>query len=197
MDSKALIETIKNGDSSAGEKLVEEFQVKVYNICMSLLHDHQDAEDVTQDVFIEVLKGLPKYRGDAEPGTWIYRITVNRSLNYIRNNKKRKWWKQIDELLSFSSERDTDSNSVFKSYEPFVDEEIMEQKEQRDVLKKAIDSLPESQRVAFTLHKIDDMPYLQIAEVMNISHSAVESLIHRARKALRSKLAVYYEKLRN
>jgi RNA polymerase sigma-70 factor (ECF subfamily) len=197
MDSRALIETIKKGDTSVGEKLVEEFQVKVYNICMSLLHDHQDAEDVTQDVFIEVLKGLPKYRGDAEPGTWIYRIAVNRSLNFIRNNKKRKWWKQIDELLSFSSERADDSNSSFRSYEPFVDEEILEQKEQRDVLKKAIDSLPESQRVAFTLHKIDDMPYLQIAEVMNISHSAVESLIHRARMALRSKLAVYYEKIRN
>ena len=111
MDSSALIEMIKNGDSSAGEILVEVFQVKVFNICLSLLQNVQDAEDVTQDVFIEVIKGLSKYRAEAEPGTWIYRIAVNRSLNFIRDNKKRKWWKQIDELFSLTSERE-DSSAI-------------------------------------------------------------------------------------
>lgn len=199
MDSGDLINMIKKGDSSAGELLVEEFQIKVYNICLSLLHNVQDAEDVTQDVFIEIIKGLPKYRAEAEPGTWIYRIAVNKSLNYLRDNKKRKWWKQIDDLLTLSSGRDGDKAGslgdadTYSSKEPFLYEEVMERKEQSAVLKKAIDSLPESQRVAFTLHKIDDLPYKQIAEVMDISHSAVESLIHRARLGLRKKLSSYYK----
>ncbi len=195
MDSSALIEMIKNGDSSAGEILVEVFQVKVFNICLSLLQNVQDAEDVTQDVFIEVIKGLSKYRAEAEPGTWIYRIAVNRSLNFIRDNKKRKWWKQIDELFSLTSERE-DSSAInsLSGYEPFIDEEVLERKEQKEMLRKAISSLPESQRIAFTLHKIDDMPYKQIAEVMDISHSAVESLIHRARLGLRKKLSGYYKR---
>ncbi len=181
----SLVKQLEAGNRTAAKEFIDEYQVKVYNICMSFLHNEHDAEDITQEVFIEILKHIGSFRGDSKPGTWVYRIAVNRSLNHLRKNKIMKWWKPIDELLAITG---------LKSEEPLVYSDEFEENEQKQVLKKAIDSLPEKQRIAFTLNKIDDLPYAEVAEVMNVSLSAVESLIHRAKLNLQKSLESYYYK---
>lgn len=182
MESTELLSRIQSGDRLAEKQLVDEFQVKVFNICNGLLHNVHDAEDITQEVFLEVLKHAKTFRGDSKIGTWIYRIAVNRSLNFIRGNKWNKWWNQVDDFLSLSENGKP---------EPFILEQGMELNEQKQVLQKAMDALPQNQRVAFTLNKIEELSYNEIAEVMNLSNSAVESLIHRAKLKLQ-KLLIYY-----
>jgi RNA polymerase sigma-70 factor, ECF subfamily len=179
-----MIKEIEAGNRLAAKQLVDSFQVRVYNICFSLLHNIHDAEDITQEVFIEVLQHLHTFRGDSELGTWIYRIAVNRSLNFIRKNKKLRWWKQVDDFLTF---KETDSD------EPLIYNQPTEQEEEKRILYKAIDSLPDNQRIAFTLNKIDEFSYNDVAQTMNISHAAVESLLHRAKLNLQKSLKKYYD----
>lgn len=191
-DSIALLKQVEAGNQLAARQLVDKYQVKVYNICISLLHNIPDAEDVTQEVFLEVLKHTADFRGDSHIGTWIYRIAVNRSLNFIRSNKKRKWWKQIDDFLNFAGNENAEL-PIIQQQEPFVLQQQMEQNEQKLILQKAIDALPENQRTAFTLNKIEDFSYKDVADIMKLSHSAVESLIHRARLNLQKSLKHYYK----
>lgn len=183
MEPPLLIKEVEAGNRLATKQLVDTFQVKVYNICFSLVHNIHDAEDITQEVFIEVLQHLHKFRGDSELVTWIYRIAVNRSLNFIRKNKKLRWWKQVDEFLSFTNN---------ENIEPAETVQPAERDEEKLMLYKAIDSLPENQRLAFTLNKIDELPYIEVARIMDVSHAAVESLLHRAKLNLQKSLRKYY-----
>lgn len=187
MTEAALIQGLKDKDPVAWNELVNQYQLLVYNVCKGFLHSAHDAEDLSQDIFIEVFNNAGKFRGDAKISTWLYRIAVNRSLNFIRNSRKRSFWKEIDALFGNASQNET---SV---YEPRVGPDSIETSEQRSLLEKAIASLPENQRVAFSLNKIEELPYAEVAEIMELSLSAVESLLHRAKLNLRKKLKNYYQ----
>lgn len=180
MESDRLIREIEQGDRLAGKWLVDTYQVRVYNICFSMVHNSHDAEDLTQEVFLEVIRNIGSFRGEAQLGTWIYRIAVNRSLNFIRSSKKRKWLSYIDEILSFKEVIQGSPK------EPF------EQDENRKMLQKALDALSEKQKTAFTLNKINELSYKEVAEIMNISHANVETLIHRAKLRLQNLLKAYF-----
>ncbi|MBK6346026.1 MAG: sigma-70 family RNA polymerase sigma factor [Bacteroidales bacterium] len=188
MSDQELLDGLAKGDPLAGRQFADIYQVKVYNICYSFLLNVHDSEDLTQEVFIEAIRNAGKFRGDSKLGTWLYRIAVNRSLNHIRDNKKRKFWKDIDELFSF--DRIPDHSGV---REPESNNNLLEQKEQRNLIGEAIASLPEKQRIAFTLNKLEDMTYAEVAEVMQTTISSVESLIHRARTGLQLKLKHYFK----
>jgi RNA polymerase sigma-70 factor (ECF subfamily) len=187
MTEAALIQGLKDKDSAAWNELVNEYQLLVYNVCKGFLHSAHDAEDLTQDIFIEVFNNAEKFRGDAKISTWLYRIAVNRSLNFIRNNRKRSFWKEIDAMFGSASQREA------KVFEPRVEPDSMETSEQRTLLENAIGSLPDNQRAAFSLNKIEELPYAEVAEIMELSLSAVESLIHRAKLNLRKKLKNHYQ----
>ena len=191
MTDKELIKAIKKNDQQAFKQLVEENQQLVVNICTGFLHNIADAEDIAQDVFIEVYLSVHKFREDAKISTWLYRIAVNKSLNYIRNNKKHKILKSIDNFFTSDKniEKEIPDNS---SSQP---EEIIENKERSQILRSSINSLPKNQKIAFTLNKYDDLSYKQIAEIMDLSLSSVESLIHRAKKNLQKKLLNHYKKI--
>jgi RNA polymerase sigma-70 factor (ECF subfamily) len=185
MDSPSLVSNSKDNDIPYGKTLVDTYQVKVYNICFSFLHNKFDAEDLTQDVFIDVLSKLHTFRGEAHLGTWIYRIAVNKSLNFLRSKKRRRWLSYLDEVLSISED----------DKEPASNYETMEVKENAQIIKRAIDALTEKQRIAFTLNKINELTYKEVAETMNVSHSAVETYIHRARLNLRKALRKHFSEL--
>ncbi|HLN53272.1 MAG TPA: RNA polymerase sigma factor [Lentimicrobium sp.] len=182
-DSNALINRVKSGDNIAAGDLITLYQDKVFSICYSFLNNIQDTEDLTQEVFIDVLKNLKNFRGDSSPGTWIYRIAVNHSLNFIRNKKKYRFWKHLDDILTLKPVKE----------EPASDELILEKEEEKIILMKAIDSLPENQKSAFTLNKIDELSYNEVSEIMGISLSATESLIHRAKINLQKSLRQYFK----
>jgi RNA polymerase sigma-70 factor, ECF subfamily len=162
----------------------------VVNTCFGLLHNIDDSEDVAQDVFIEVFRSVENFRADSKISTWLYRIAVNRSLNFIRDNNKRKWFQSFSEVVE--SKKEMLNELSHQNADDPVSE--LEHSQRALILHEAIDSLPENQRVAFTLNKYEDLSYKEITEVMNLSVSSVESLIHRAKKNLQKKLYKCYQK---
>jgi RNA polymerase sigma-70 factor (ECF subfamily) len=159
----------------------------VYNTCLGILQNDADAEEIAQDVFIEVYKSVQKFRGDSKLSTWIYRIATTKSLELIRKNKRQKRFAFIQSLSGKKDDRSMDPAGFVH---PGV---LMEQQENAAALFQAIANLPEAQKVAFTLHKIEGLPYQEIADVMSSSISSVESLMFRARKNLQMSLRSYYE----
>jgi len=169
--------------------LVEQHQKMVLYTCLGFVQDRDDAEDLAQEIFVELFHSLGKFRGDSKLSTWIYRIAVNRSLNFIRDNKRRRFFQSIGINLSGDAKVDV----VDESWSSRPDFEV-ENDQRRTNLYNAINSLPERQRVAFTLSKLDDLSYQEIAEIMGLSISSVESLIHRAKLGLQKKLYQCYKK---
>lgn len=190
MTETEIIQKLQKGNESAFRHLVETYQQRVYNVCFGMLHNTNDAEDVAQEVFIEVHRSIHKFRADAKISTWLYRIAVNRSLNFIRDNKKHKWFKSFDDVVRT---KNTELPKLHENH--FEDPEYEFEKQQRaNVLHEAINTLSENQKTAFSLNKYDDLTYQEISEVMNLSVSSVESLIHRAKKNLQKKLYTCYKK---
>ena len=192
MNEAGIINKLKQGNEAAFKEMVENYRQMVVNTCFGLLHNIDDAEDVAQDVFIEVFRSVEKFRGDSKISTWLYRIAVNRSLNFIRNNKKHRWFQSFDDVVEAKKE-ELNRLPSSDSDNPEFD---LENRQRALLLHEAIDSLPENQRVAFSLNKYEDLAYKEIAEVMNLSVSSVESLIHRAKKNLQKKLYKCYQKKR-
>ncbi len=188
MSDRELILSLQKGSESAFRQLVESYQNQVYNTCLGYLQNEEDAEETAQDVFIEVYRSIKSFRGDAKLSTWIYRIATTKSLELIRKQKRQKRFAFL-QSLSGNGKEFTQTPASFDH--PGVQ---LENKENARVLFKAIKGLPENQKVAFTLHKIEGLPYQEIADVLKTSISSVESLMFRARKNLQKSLRNYYEK---
>jgi RNA polymerase sigma-70 factor (ECF subfamily) len=190
MSEAGIIEKLKEGNEKAFSDLVSTYQKMVVNTCYGLLHSIEDAEDVAQDVFIEVFRSASGFRGDSKISTWIYRIAVNRSLNFIRDHKGRRGFKSLDEITQLPKTLTGDNYSE-SGGDPHSD---LENSQRSILIHAAIDELPKNQRIAFTLNKYEDLSYKEISEIMNLSLSSVESLIHRAKKNLQKKLYNCYKK---
>lgn len=184
---RILIDKILEGDQFAFKELVEKYQTMVINTCIGFLHDKQDAEDISQEVFIDVFASLRKFRKEAKLSTWMYRIAVNKSLNFLRSKKRRQWLQNLEDVLGMIRQ---DHKQPIEMSNPAID---LEMKEEALLLNNAINSLSENQRIAFTLNKYEDLSYTEIADIMGISLSSVESLIHRAKLNLQQKLMNYYK----
>ncbi len=191
MSDREFIQGILRRDQAVFRELVETYQRQVIRTCYSLVHDEEDARDLAQDVFIELLESAHSFRGEARLSTWIYRIAVNKSLNHLKRQKRKQILSRIG-LLS------ADPGEIRGG----VDEDIvadnsadsnLERKEMREALHFAIDRLPMNQKIAFTMHRYEDLSYQEVAGVMNLSLASVESLIHRARQNLRKTLSDYYK----
>ncbi|MDZ7741358.1 MAG: RNA polymerase sigma factor [Bacteroidota bacterium] len=189
MDQTELIEQIKAGDHQAFRQLTEHYYPLVLKTSNSFVHNEEDAQDLSQEVFLEVYQSIHKFRKEAVISTWIYRITINKSLNFIRDRKRKQFWGSLDMLSGKTGHKD--ENLLSNPGDNPGDIEIIERKR---ILYNSVENLPKNQRIAFTLNKMDEMPYKQVAEVMDVSLSSVESLIHRARKNLQERLYKYYRK---
>ena len=175
---KELIKKVKQKDAKAFQELVEKHKSMVFNTCMGFVHNKENAEDITQDIFVKIWLSIDKYKGEAKFSTWLYRITVNYSLNFIRKNKKSKLFASID-----SSE-----TPEIKNISEDDAEKLILRQESAKKLKNALNSIAKRQRVAFILNKYENLSYKEISEIMEISLSSVESLIHRAKINLQKKL---------
>ena len=189
MGEKEIIQKIIAGDEAAFRKLVESHQAQVVNTSLGLVHNLSDAEDIAQEVFIEVFRSISKFRADSKISTWLYRITINRSLNFIRDNKKNRWFQSFDEVVKTKNEALVNF-TVNKTDDPSF---ALENRQRATILHEAIDTLPQNQKVAFTLNKYEELSYREISEVMELSISAVEALLHRAKKNLQKKLYRCYK----
>ena len=187
MNDKELIQKIASKDQGAFKALVNRYQALVINTCYHLLGNRQDAEDVAQEVFFQVYKSVKKFRQEAKISTWLYRIAVNRSLNFIRDKKRSGWLKSLSSLVE-GEQQEVAEVPASDADRPDV---ALEKKERNVMLQKAIDSLPGKQKAAFVLHKYEGLSYQEIAEILHRSLSSVESLIHRAKLNLQRKLVRY------
>ncbi|HAH25387.1 MAG TPA: RNA polymerase subunit sigma-70 [Prolixibacteraceae bacterium] len=190
MDEYQLINGIQQGDRKSYQILVETYQRMVVNTCLGIVHNREDAEDLAQDVFLEIFRTADNFRGDSKISTWLYRIATNRSLNLIRNNKRKRFFQTIEETFTGGRNR---ASEISENRSDQPDQNITD--EQRSaLLHRALDRLPAKQRTAFTLNKYEELSYLQIAEIMEISLASVESQIYRAKKNLQQLLLECYKK---
>lgn len=182
MTEEELISGLRNGEESAFKELVIQFRDKVFNTALGLLQHHAEAEDITQEVFIQVYRSVQQFKGDSLLSTWIYRITVTKSLEFIRSKKRKK-------RFGFFSSLFGDDNKPLHEPEDFNHPGVQqERKEDAALLFKLIDQLPENQRIAFILNKVEELSYREIADILKTSESAVDSLLQRARQNLRKKI---------
>jgi RNA polymerase sigma-70 factor (ECF subfamily) len=191
MNEQETINLLLAGDSSAIRSFVDRYQPLVLRTARGFAGNTEDARDITQDVFIDILSNLHRFRAQSGLSTWIYRITVNRSLNFLRSNQRRK--RHLFYTDDYQDEGKTESMD-FSDPGQKSPSELLEQKERSRTLHQAVRSLPEKQQIAFTLAEYDDLSYKEIAEVMQLSISSVESMLFRARKNLQKKLWRCYRK---
>lgn len=182
MTEEELIIALQNGEEPAFKELVIQFQDKVFNTALGMLQHHTEAEDTAQEVFIQVFKSIGQFKGDSLLSTWIYRITVTKSLDHLRRKKRKKRFGFLSSLF------DEGNNPIYEPEDFNHPGVIRENKEDAALLFKMIDSLPENQRAAFILNKVEELSYREIAAVLNTTESAVDSLLQRAKQNLRKKL---------
>ncbi len=182
MSEQELVAQLRYGDEEAFKKLVTLFQQKVFNTALNFLQNQHDAEDIAQEVFIQVYHSIRQFKENASLSTWIYRITISKCLDHVRNKKRKKRFAFISGLFS-------EKNSLLHDAPDFEHPGVqLDRKEDAAILFKLVDTLPESQKTAFLLNKIEALSYNEIAAIMNISESAVDSLLQRAKQNLRKKI---------
>ncbi len=189
MEDKQFLADLREQKQSAYSRLLDDYQGKVFNTCLSFVPNKEDAEDIAQEVFVEVFNSIKKFKGDSKLSTWIYRISVNKSLEFIRKKSTKKRFGFMQSITG--GEMPVDKSSYFTEFNhPGIQ---LENKEKSELLFRAINKLPEAQKVVFTLHKVDGMSYKEVSEVTEKSVSSIESLLFRAKKNLQKILTEYYK----
>jgi RNA polymerase sigma factor (sigma-70 family) len=189
MKPEELLFLVSKGDAAAFKQLYELFKDRVYNTCLSYLQQAVEAEEATQDVFIEVHSSSALYKGNASVSTWIYRIAINKCLDRIRYNSRQKRFAFVSSLFN------KDTGALMHDAPSFDHPGIkLENKERANILFKAIRQLPENQKTAFILKQVEGLSQREIAEIMEMGEKAVESLLQRAKANLRAILSDFYDK---
>jgi len=187
LNEQSLIQGLQQGEEKMFSLMVETYQHMVFNTVLGLVLNFEEAEDLSQDVFVLVFQQIQSFRAASKFSTWLYTIAVRTALNHLRKQKAKKRAVYIKRFLGMEVEqeiRQTDFNH------PGV---ILDNKEYAAVLFKALQQLPENQRVAFLLVKTEDMRYEEVAEILGVSIKGVEGLMHRAKEKLRNVLNDYYK----
>lgn len=165
------------------KELFDNYKSLVYNVALQYVQNKEDAEEITQDVFVKIHEKLIFFQNQSALKTWIYRIAVNQSLDFLKAQKSLKRWSFFS-ALSLNNENTKIEVPHFNH--PGVE---LEQKEALEFIFKAINQLPENQKTVLILLKIEQNSQAQTAEIMDLSTKAVESLFNRAKKNLEILLA--------
>lgn len=175
-----LVELAQNGDSAAFGELIESHERLVYNVVYRMLTNHEDAKDISQEVFLKAYRYLNKFDGKASFSTWLYRIAVNTSIDELRKRKGK-------ETVSLEKEIDSGDGMLKKEYadnSAGVEEQVMV-KESMANIKQAMENLSSEHRVIITLRDFEGLSYTEISEITQTSLGTVKSRLARARKALK------------
>ncbi|MCF7973579.1 MAG: sigma-70 family RNA polymerase sigma factor [Phycisphaerae bacterium] len=191
-DETKLLESLIQGDPEAFDALITEYQDKVVSTCVRFVHNLQDAEDVAQDVFVEVYQSVSGFRGQSRLSTWIYRIAVTKSLDFVRKMTRKKRLGKVKRLFGLGSdETEVSMDPPDPSPSPQTN---LESQERTEILNQAIAALPENQRTVIILTNYEQLSHAEVSQIMGNTVSGVESLVHRAKNNLRKYLQSYYEK---
>lgn len=180
MNEQEIISQILKGNQQAFKELYILYKNQVYSTALSYLQQTEDAEEVTQDVFLTVFEKLDTFNRNSKISTWIYRITVNKSLNQIKKRKRNL----------------TTNIELMKSHKvDFIHPGVLlENQEKSKYFFAAIDKLDENQKTAIILSYIEDLPRQEVAEIMNNTLKSIEGLLQRGKKNLHKHLLKLYPK---
>ena len=191
LSEKEIISALQNGEARAFEALVDQFQDKVYRSCLSHVPNSQEAQDIAQEVFVEVYQSIHKFEAKSTLSTWIYRITTNKCLEHLRKKKAKKRFGFMQSIGG--GEIQEDKKAYLSDYNhPGAK---MEAKERLSLLHRAVERLPESQRLVITLYYFEQKSQKEISEITDKSVSSIESLLFRAKKKLEDLLEPHRDEL--
>jgi RNA polymerase sigma-70 factor (ECF subfamily) len=184
-----LMLRVSEGDIAAFETLVEKYKQPVFNMVCRTLHDAAEAEDVAQNVFIQVHKSARRYRVTARFSTWLFTIARNLCLNELRRRSRHP----AESLDQPSPEDEHQPSRQVEDAKAVRPPDLVLRRELEAKIEEAIAALPEKQRTALLLCKEEELSYDDMAEILECSLSATKSLIHRARETLKQRLKPYLE----
>lgn len=162
------------------KELYDQYSKLVFNLALQYVQNQQDAEEIVQDVFVSIHQNQDQFEGKSSAKTWIYRITINKSLDFLRSKKRKKRFGFLISWIDVSAKEEPHQFS-----HPGIE---LEQKEGMERLFTWINELPENQKTALILSKIESKSQVEIAEIMNLTPKAVESLVQRAKSNLQKKI---------
>lgn len=187
VSDQELVIRAKNGDLSAFETLVSRYEQRVFNLAMRMLHNVHDAEDVTQQTFLNALEHLEEFRGDASFATWLYRIATNAALKNLRK-KRGLPTVSLEESTELQEERDTIPHPEYLADWRQSPQELIQNNEVRALIQQALDELDEKHRLVFLLRDVEGLSVKETAQALGISEANVKVRLLRARLQLREKL---------
>ena len=179
MTEKDLIRRAKSGDQDAFGQLVLTHQNKVYTLCVHMVTNREEAEDLAQEAFLKAWRSLSSFQEESSFATWMHRLTTNVCLDYLRKQTRRQ---NISTAVSLDDEESGWSEPADHTQDP---QQQLEQQEQRQVLAKALNELPEHHRRLLIMRELSGLSYQEIADALNMDLGTVKSGISRARERLR------------
>ena len=186
VNEQELVEGLKKGNQAAFKHMVTSWQDLVYNTVLGIVQSEVEAEDITQEVFVKAYESIGGFKGESKVSTWLYRIAVIKSFDPLRSKKRKKRFGYVYSLFG-------PSNEVVIDPPEFVHPGVVSEKKQAAVaLFQALDTLPEQQKVAFVLTRLEGLNHKEVADIMQTTVPAIESLLQRAKGNLRKKLTNFY-----
>lgn len=174
----SLVRRFKNGDETAFNEIVRRYQKRLYFTAVRMLGNHDDAADISQDVFVKAYTSLRNFRGDSKLYTWLYRILVNLIVNHQRHKK-------LKELFLFEKQKELLEETVINHDSDAENSELAE------AIRKAVEELPTKQRTIFILKQYEELTYQEIAKILNRSVGGVKANYFHAVKKLQQKLSKF------
>jgi RNA polymerase sigma-70 factor, ECF subfamily len=181
-----LLERVRNGDMGAYDDLVRKYQERIYATIYHMTANHEDANDLAQETFIKAYQALKSFKGGSSFYTWVYRIGVNKTINFLKQRKNRNQMSLND--LDFNAEHDPDLVALVSDKTPRRDIALSELQEK---LNAALQKLSEHHRLAVTLHDVQGLSHEEIATIMDCNIGTVRSRLFYARQQLQGYLADY------
>jgi len=175
-----LVRRIKSGDSTAVEDFVSQYSSRVYSLAYQLTRSSSAAEEIMQEVFITVISKIGTLENENYFSTWLYRVTTNAAYGFLRKEKKHRDLVPVDDVEA--------SSTALHDFSDLPDD-ILLSDESRDIIRQAIDKLPENLRTIIIMKDVEGLQNEEIAEAMKLSLPAVKSRVHRGRLMLRDKLS--------
>ena len=183
-----LMLDVKAGDEQSFALLLHRYRTPLVNFLYRMVRNREQAEDLAQEVFIRVYRARAEYVPSAKFTTWLFRIATNLALNSVRDTRHQRMEVSLDAPVTVDSEEGDERPLDVAEKNPNIEEHLV-QEAQRDMIRHAIDKLPEKQRAAVLLHKYQDLDYGEISKILSCSESALKSLLFRAYETLRVELA--------
>jgi RNA polymerase sigma-70 factor, ECF subfamily len=183
-----LMLDVKAGDEQSFALLLHRYRTPLVNFLYRMVRNREQAEDLAQEVFIRVYRARADYVPSAKFTTWLFRIATNLALNSVRDTRHQRMEISLDAPVTVDSEDGDERPVDVAEKNPNIEEHLV-QEAQRDMIRHAIDKLPEKQRAAVLLHKYQELDYGEISKILQCSESALKSLLFRAYETLRVELA--------